>query len=199
MRVLPALAFVFALAAAPVFAQAPAPTRVRGTIVKLDGHTLVVHARGGADIPVTLTPDASVTSVTVTKLADIKPGNFIGTAAVTQPDGTMKALEVHIFPESMRGTGEGHRPWDAGPQSTMTNGTVGQIAGTNGTSLTVKYKDGEKTVLVPPDVPVVQFDIGTMSQLTPGAHVVINGTKAADGAVSTSRVTVGKDGIDLPL
>jgi hypothetical protein len=199
MRVLPALALVLSLAAIPAFAQAPAPIRVRGTIVKLDGHTLVVHARGGMDIPVTLTPDASVTSVTVTKLADVKPGSFIGTAAVTQPDGTMKALEVHIFPESMRGTGEGHRPWDAGPQSTMTNGTVGQISGGNGTSLTVKYKDGEKTVLVPPDVPVVQFDRGEMSQLTPGAHVVINGTKADDGAVTTNRVTVGKDGIDLPL
>jgi hypothetical protein len=172
---------------------------VRGTIAKLDGHTLIVHARGGTDIPVTLTPDAAVTSVTVTKLADVKPGSFIGTAAITQPDGTMKALEVHIFPESMRGTGEGHRPWDAGPQSTMTNGTVGQISSGNATSLTVKYKDGEKTVLVPPDVPVVQFDLGTMSQLTPGAHVVINGTKAADGSVTTNRVTVGKDGIDLPL
>jgi hypothetical protein len=199
MRVLPVLAFVLAFAAVPAFAQTPAPTRVRGTVVKLDGHTLVVHARGGMDIPITLTPDAVVTSVTVTKLADIKPGSFIGTAAVTQPDGTMKALEVHIFPESMRGTGEGHRPWDAGPQSTMTNGTVGQIAGTDGKTLTVKYKDGEKNVLVPPDVPVVQFDVGVMSQLTPGAHVVINGTKAADGVVSTNRVTVGKDGIDLPL
>ena len=197
MRVLSALAFLLALTASPAFAQTP--VRVRGTIAKLEGPVLVVHARGGADIPVTLTPGAMVTSVTITKLADVKPGNFIGTAAVTQPDGTMKALEVHIFPESMRGTGEGHRPWDMGPQSTMTNGTVGEISGADGKTLTVKYKDGEKTVVVPPDVPVVQFETGTMSQLMPGAHVVINGIKAPDGIVSTGRVTVGKDGIDLPL
>jgi hypothetical protein len=197
MRAILAVAFVFSLAAAPAFAQTP--TRVRGTIAKLDGHTLVVHARGGQDIPVTLTPDAVVTSVTVTKLTDVHPGSFIGTAAAVQPDGSLRALEVHIFPESMRGTGEGHRPWDLGAQSTMTNGTVGQISGTDGRSLTVKYKEGEKTIVVPPDVPVVAFEVGTMSQLTPGAHVVINATKAADGVVSTNRVTVGKDGIELPL
>ncbi len=199
MRSMPALAFVLALAAAPAMAQAPAPTRIRGTVAKLDGHTLVVHARGGQDDTIALTPDAAVTSVAVTKLTDVHPGSFIGTAAVLQPDGTLKALEVHIFPESMRGSGEGHRPWDAGPQSSMTNGTVGQIAGTDGRSLTVKYKEGEKTVVVPPDVPVVQFEVGALSQLTPGAHVVVNATKAADGALSTNRVIVGKDGIDLPL
>jgi hypothetical protein len=197
MRALPALAILFALATAPAFAQSPA--RIRGTVAKLDGHTLVVHARGGTDVPVTLTPDASVVSVTITKLTEVHPGSFIGTAAVAQPDGTLKALEVHIFPESMRGSGEGHRPWDAGPQSSMTNGTVGQIAGGDGKSLTVKYKDGEKTVFVPPDVPVVQFGPGEMSQLTPGAHIVINGTKAADGAISTNRIIVGKDGIEIPL
>ena len=197
MRAIPALALLFALAASPAFAQTP--TRVRGTVAKLDGHTLVVHARGGADLPVTLTPDASVVSVTITKLTEVHPGSFIGTAAVAQPDGTLKALEVHIFPESMRGSGEGHRPWDAGPQSSMTNGTVGQIAGGDGKSLTVKYKDGEKTVFVPPDVPVVQFAPGEMSQLTPGAHIVINGTKAADGTISTNRIIVGKDGIEVPL
>ena len=151
MRALPAVALLFAFAVSPVLAQTPA--RVRGTVAKFDGHTLVVHARGGADVPVTLTPDASVVSVTITKLTEVHPGTFIGTAAVAQPDGTLKALEVHIFPESMRGSGEGHRPWDAGPQSSMTNGTVGQISGGDGKSLTVKYKDGEKTVFVPPDVP----------------------------------------------
>jgi hypothetical protein len=198
MRPMLALAFVLAFAA-PAMAQAPAPTRIRGTIAKLDGQTLVVHARGGKDDTIALTPDAVVTSVTLTKLANVHPGSFIGTAAVLQPDGTLKALEVHIFPESMRGTGEGYRPWDMGPTSSMTNGTVGEIAGSNERSVTVKYKEGEKTVVVPPDVPVVQFDVGTMSQLTPGAHVVINATKAADGALTTNRVTVGKDGIDLPL
>ena len=197
MRVTPALAFVLSLAAVPALAQSPA--RVRGTVVKLDGHTLMVHPRSGADVPVALTADASVVSVSITKLSEVHPGSFIGTAAMAQADGTLRALEVHIFPESMRGSGEGHRGWDAGPDSSMTNGTVGQIKSGSATSLVVKYKEGEKTVVVPPDVPVVQFAPGTMAQLTPGAHVVVNGTRGADGAVSTNRVIVGQDGIELPL
>jgi hypothetical protein len=201
MRPSPALAFVLALAVAPIagHAQAPAPSRIRGTIAALDGRTLGVHARGGQDVSVALTPDATVVAVSNTKLTDVHPGSFIGTTAIPQPDGTLKAIEVHIFPESMRGTGEGFRPWDLGPQSTMTNGTVGEITGTDARSLSVKYKDGQKTVVVPPDVPVVAFEPGTIAQLTPGAHVVVTATKAADGALSSSRVNVGKDGIDLPL
>jgi hypothetical protein len=206
MRRFPALAFIPAVALAATIAAAPwapaaaqTPARIRGTIVKLDGEGLVVHARNGQNVDVTLLPNATVTAVSLTKFSDVKAGSFIGTAAIPQPDGTLKALEVHIFPESMRGTGEGFRPWDLGPNSTMTNGTVGEIAGTDGRSLTVKYKDGEKTVVVPPDVPVVQFEPGTLAQLTPGAHVVVLATKAADGALSAARVNVGKDGIDLPL
>lgn len=194
MRILAAL---FLIAALPAYAQTPA--RIRGTIVKYEGPALTVHPRSGPDVLVTLAPGVVVTSVSVAKLTEVHPGSFIGTAAATQPDGSMRTLEVHIFPESMRGTGEGHRPWDAGPETTMTNGTVGQVAGTDGRSLTVKYKDGEKTVTVPPDVPVVAFDVGTPSELSPGAHVVINATKAADGALSTTRVTVGKNGIEIPL
>lgn len=196
MRILTATA-LFVIAGLPAYAQTPA--RIRGTIVKYDGPALTVHLRSGPDLLVALAPGFVVTSVGIAKLNEVHPGSFIGTAAATQPDGSMRALEVHIFPESMRGTGEGHRPWDAGPETTMTNGTVGQVAGTDGRSLTVKYKDGEKTVTVPTDVPVVAFEIGTPSELSPGAHVVINATKAADGALSTNRVTVGKNGIEIPL
>ena len=201
MRSIPALAILLALASAatPVQAQAPAPARIRGTIVKIDGQSATIHARAGQDVTVALTPDTVVVAVSLTQFADVHPGSFIGTAAVPQPDGTLKALEVHIFPESMRGTGEGHRPWDLGPESTMTNGTVGQIAGTDGRSFTVKYKEGEKTVMVPPDVPVVVFEPGTASQLAAGEHVVVTAAKGADGALSASRVNFGKGGIELPL
>jgi hypothetical protein len=198
MRSLPtiALALALALSAIPAFAQ---PTRIRGTIASLDGQTLVVNARNGQKVTVTLADKLMVTTSGTTTLAEVHPGSFIGTTAVPQADGTMKALEVHVFPESMRGTGEGFRPWDLGPQSTMTNGTVGQIEGSDGRSLTVKYKEGEKTVTVPPDVPVVALELGTRAELTPGAHVFIIANKAADGTVSAARVTVGKNGLEPPM
>ena len=198
MRLLLATALALAVAA-PAFAQPAAVTRVRGAIKAHNGPALVVKERSGEDVTVALTPDAAVTSVSTTTLAEVHPGSFIGTAAVPQPDGTLRALEVHIFPESMRGTGEGFRPWDLGPQSTMTNGTVGQISGSDGHTLTVKYKEGEKTVVVPPDVPIVSFEPGTRAQLAPGAHVVINAVKGPDGELSANRVSVGKDGLNPPM
>ncbi len=198
MRSLPALAFAFTLAvsAIPAFAQ---PTRIRGTIASLDGQTLVVNARSGQKVTVALADKLSVTQTSTTQLSDVHPGSFIGTTAIPQPDGTMKALEVHVFPESMRGTGEGFRPWDLGAQSTMTNGTVGQIEGSDGRSLTVKYKEGEKKVTVPPDVPVVALELASRADLTVGAHVFIIANKAEDGTISAARVTVGKNGAEPPM
>jgi hypothetical protein len=136
-----------------------------------------------------------VVGVVKVSLADIKEGFFVGSAAMPQADGSQKALEVHIFPEAMRGTGEGHRPYTM-PNSTMTNGTVGAaVTGVDGASITVKYKDGEKKILVGPDVPVVRYEIGDKSDLKPGAaFTILNALKRPDGTFETARVNVGRDG-----
>jgi hypothetical protein len=130
-------------------ARAAVPFRIRGTIDSMHGQTLRLTARSGGTDTVTLAPDISVTEIVPARIGDIKPGSYIGTAAVAQPDGSLKALEVQVFPPSMRGVGEGHRPWDFGPQSSMTNGTVGQVSGTAGRMLTLRYKGGEQHVVVP--------------------------------------------------
>ena len=129
-------------------------------------------------------------------LADIKPGSFVGSAAMPQADGSQKALEVHIFAESQRGTGEGHRPFTV-PNSTMTNGTVGDmVTATDGGTLIVKYKDGEKKIVVPPGVPIVRYEIGDRSELKPGVHITaLNAVKKADGAIEAPRLNVGRDGL----
>ena len=133
-------------------------------------------------------------------LADIKPGSFIGTAAREQEDGTIVAVEVHVFPESMRGSGEGHRAFDLGPKSSMTNGTVGQeVTGKTGQTLTVQYKGGEKSIVVPPNVPVVTFEPGTRGLLVPGAHVIVFGQKSDDGTLRAANVLIGKDGLVPPM
>ena len=116
-----------------------------------------------------------------------------------QPDGTQRALEIHVFPESMRGTGEGHRPFDLQPQSTMTNGTVGSVTGTIGRTLTVTYQGGEKTIVVPPDTPIVAFEPGTRAMLAAGAHIILIGTRAEDGVITATRILVGKDGLIPPM
>ena len=130
-------------------------------------------------------------------LGDIKEGAFIGSGAMPQADGSQKALEVHIFAESQRGTGEGHRPWDGAPNSTMTNGAVGAtVTGVDGPTITVKYKDGEKKIVVPPGVPIVRYEIGNLSELKPGASItVVSATKQPDGTFSAARVNVGRDGV----
>jgi hypothetical protein len=195
-----ALALGMTLAAGAAFAQEAAPTRVRGTIDSMSGQTLNITGRGGEKFAVTLKLDAKVTEVSQIKITDIKPNSFVGTTAAPQPNGELKAIEVHVFPESMRGMGEGHRPWDiGGPKSTMTNGTVGSVVGTADRTITVKYGSDEKKVLVPADVPVVTFEPGDSSELRAGAHVIIFATKAADGSLSADRVNVGKDGLTPPM
>jgi hypothetical protein len=196
-RVLASAAFVAALAATSAFAQQPQTVRLRGTIEKVDGSTLTVKARDGAQVTLTLTGNALVVSVVKATLADIKEGSFIGSGAMPQADGSQKALEVHIFAESQRGTGEGHRPRDGAPNSTMTNGTAGTaVTSVDGPTITVKYKDGEKKIVVGPDVPIVRYEVGNAGELKPGAAITVTAaTKKPDGTFETGRINVGRDGV----
>jgi hypothetical protein len=196
-RALAGAALLGALAASSAWAQQGQSVRLRGTIEKVDGKTLLVKARDGAVLTLALADNAQVVGVAKASLGDIKEGAFIGSGAMPQADGSQKALEVHIFAESQRGTGEGHRPWDGAPNSTMTNGTVGAtVTGVDGPTITVKYKDGEKKIVVPPGVPIVRYEIGSLSELKPGASItVVSATKQPDGTFSAARVNVGRDGV----
>ena len=183
-----------------VSALAQTSSRIRGTVESVDGTALHLKSATGEEIAITLSPGYTVTALVPAKLGEVKPGSFIGTAAMTQPDGTLVAREVHIFPESMRGAGEGFRPFDLGPKSTMTNGTVGQeVTSTAGNTLTVAYKGGEKSIVVPPDVPVVTFAPGDRAMLAPGQHVIVQTQPGAGGALKADRVIVGKDGLVPPM
>jgi hypothetical protein len=192
--VLAGAAVVAALAVAPAVAQTQ---RLRGTIEKVDGNTLQLKLRDGNPATLTLTGNALIVAVVKASLAEIKEGSFIGSGAMPQADGSQKALEVHIFAESQRGTGEGHRPWDGAPNSTMTNGTVGStVTGVDGPVITVKYKDGEKKIIVPAGVPIVRYEIGNASELKPGASfTVIAAVKKPDGTFEAPRINVGRDGV----
>ncbi len=181
-------------------ALAQSATRIRGTVVSLDGTALHLKDRAGADVAIALAPTYAVTALVPASLSDVKPGSFIGTAAETQADGTLVAKEIHIFPEAMRGTGEGHRAFDLGPSSTMTNGTVGnEVKGASGDRLSVAYKGGEKSITVPKEAPIVMFAPGDRSLLVPGAHVIVQAAKTESGAYTADRVTVGKDGLVPPM
>lgn len=184
---------------APALAQGAAPYRIRGTIDTVQAQSMQVTSRTGEKLTLSLAPDLGVTAIVATKITDIQPNSYIGTAALPQPDGTLKALEVQIFPESMRGVGEGHRPWDVQPESTMTNGTVGDVVGTSGRTLTLRYKGGEKKVFVPENAPIITYMPGTPAMLTPGAHVIITAVKKPDGSVMATRIGVGKDGLVPPM
>jgi hypothetical protein len=201
-RTLAGMAFVAAMSAwtsalTSAWAQQPQTVRLRGTIEKVDGSTLTVKSRDGAQLTLTLTGNAQVVSVVKASLADIKEGSFIGSGAMPQADGSQKALEVHIFAESQRGTGEGHRPWDGAPNSTMTNGTAGTaVTGVDGPTITVKYKDGEKKIVVGPGVPIVRYEMGNAGELKPGAAItVVAATKKPDGSFEAGRINVGRDGV----
>jgi len=184
-------------------ADAPAgtPTRVRGTIDKLDGSNLIVTARDGTKLTVALAPGFGVGTLKNVNLADIKPGDFVGSAAVKGKDGKLRALEVHVFPEAMRGTGEGQRAWDAGPDSSMTNATVGEVSAMSagGRTLTLTYTGGTAVIDVPPDTPVVTFAPGDPSMLLPGRVVIAFAMQKDDGSLTASRVMVENDGVKPPL
>lgn len=185
------------------FAQpTPAPMRVRATIDKVDGNVLALRTRDGRELTVALTPDVKVVGVSKTDIAAIKPGSFIGCASVPGPDGVQKALEVTVFPPSMNGTGEGSYAWDLGSNSTMTNGTVGDLVVSEGRIMTVKYNgngSGEKKILVPEDVPIVNLQPADTSLLVTGAHVIVVPAKAADGTLTAGRINVGMNGTVPPM
>jgi len=192
-----ALALAAALVATAAQAQAPQTVRLRGVIEKVDGNTVVARSDKGDELKINLADKMLVVDVVKASMTDIKAGDFIGSGAMPQPDGSQKAIEVHIFAKSMRGTGEGFRQWDGAPNSTMTNGTVGTtVTGVNGPVITVKYKDGEKKIVVTPDVPIVRFEIGQMSAVKPGAaFTVVAAVKKPDGSFDISRINVGRDGV----
>lgn len=184
------------------FAQTPAakPTRIRGDVVSLDGDTLKVHRRSGDTVSVELKPTVAVSAVKRIQLSDIKPGTFIGTAATTGTDGKLTATEVVVFPESARGTGEGHYSWDLGPNSTMTNANVDTVVqGTSGRNLQLSYKGGSNAVTVPPNVPIVTFIPAAHEDLTPGKKVFVVATPASQGSFVAQRVVVEKDGVVPPM
>jgi hypothetical protein len=199
-RPLIAAAMVAASVLGAIAQQPPTPTRVRGTIEGVDGDLLVVKSRSGEDVKLHLTSDARVVGIIRISLADIKPGSFIGTTTVPGADGRQNAVEVHVFPEDMRGTGEGSRPYDLKPNSTMTNATVAeQVAGNDGQTLMIKYKDGEKKVTVGPDTPVVTYVPGEKADLKAGAKIIAFIKQLPDGSYETNRISVGRDGLTPPM
>jgi hypothetical protein len=190
-------AFALLLAASLAAAQAPQTMRLRGVIEKVDGRTVLAKSDKGDQLKLNLADKTLVVEVVKASMADIKDGSFIGSGAMPQADGSQKAIEVHIFAESMRGTGEGFRPWDGAPSSTMTNGTVGNtVTGVDGPVITVKYKDGEKKIIVAPDVPIVRYEIGVVNAVKPGAaFTVLRAVKKPDGSFDIDRINVGRDGV----
>ena len=180
--------------------QPPTPSRVRGTIEAVDSDGLSVKSRNGEDLKLHMAPDMRVAGITRISLADIKVGSFIGTTTVPGPGGSQNAVEVHVFPEDMRGTGEGSRPWDLRPNSSMTNATVADsVEGNDGHTLTVKYKGGEKKVVVSPDTPVVTYVPGDKSELKAGAQVIAFVKQLPDGSFEANRIAVGLNGLTPPM
>jgi hypothetical protein len=181
-------------------AQQPRTMRLRGVIEKVDGRAVLAKSGKGEELKLNLVDKALVVAVVKASMAEIKPGLFIGSGAMPQPDGSQKALEVHIFAESMRGTGEGHRPWDGAPNSTMTNGTVGaSVSGVDGPVVIVQYKDGEKKIIIGPSVPIVRYEIADTGAIRPGAPFTAVATgKAADGSFDVGRINVSRDGASPP-
>jgi hypothetical protein len=191
------LAFIFAASAA----CAQETVRIRGVIESVDGPVYLVKNRDGAELKLTVTDPPLYVAIVKATMADIKPGMFVGATGQTQPDGSQKAIEVHIFPESMRGTGEGHYDWDLKPNTKMTNANVDQtVNGNDGQTLSVKYKDGEKKILVTPETAVVTYVPGSKDDLKPGTKIFVGAAKKQpDGTVQTPRVTYGKDGLTPPM
>jgi hypothetical protein len=195
-----ALIALLALPAAAQQAPEGTPTRIRGTVEKLDGQTLTVKSREGQQLTIALAPNFTVAAVVKKSLADIKTGDFVGAASTKSADGKLHALEVLIFPEAMRGSGEGERPWDLTPDSLMTNATVDGIASAaQGQALKLTYKGGESEIIVAPDIPIVTFAPGDASLLKPGAAIITGALKKPDGSLSANRVTAEKDGVKPPM
>jgi hypothetical protein len=181
-------------------AQTAPPTRIRGTIEAADAHSISVKTRTGDKLDITLTDPLTVMTVKPVALSAIGQGSYVGIATRTGADGKMQAIEVLVFPEAMRGAGEGSYPWDLEPGSTMTNGTVnGAVQAASATELTVAYKDGSKTIQVAAGAPIVTFAPADKADVKPGAPVFIGAAKSPDGKFSAGRVVVGKDGVAPPM
>jgi outer membrane lipoprotein SlyB len=200
-RLVGASAFALLFAASMAMAQQP-PTRIRGTIDTIDGSMLTIKARDGNTVKVKLADNARVTAMVKASLANIKDGSFIGVTAMPQPDGSQKAIGIHIFMDSQKGVvPTRHFPWDREPGSTMTNADVeSTVASVDGQTIMVKYTDGEKKIIVPPNTPIVAFTPGSMSDLKPGAPVAILGAeKVPDGSFTAAAINVGRDGAAPPM
>ena len=184
----------FALAAGTATAQQPPTLRISGMVASFDGHVLAIKSPKLGDVKVSLADNTAVFGVSKASLADLKPGAYIGVGAMPQPDGSQRAIQVTVFAEVQRGAGEGFRPWDARPHSTMTNGAVDQtVQSVDGPVLTVKYKGGEQKIVVPPDAKILAYSVSDTSELKPGAHVaVLRAVKKPDGSLEASRVNVGR-------
>ncbi|MGN6572956.1 MAG: hypothetical protein ACTHLO_16230 [Pseudolabrys sp.] len=194
--------FVVALCllAAPALAQplSPETMRITGTVEQTDAQSITVRAlQGGGTHRVFLAKDAKVFGVSNTTLAEVKPGAFIGVGATPNPDGSQRAIRVTVFAESQRGAGEGFRPWDRAPKGTMTNATVAEtVAGVDGQVVTVKYKDGEKRIVIPPDARILAYSVGERSDLKVGAQVaILRAKRKLDGTWEADRVNVGRGGV----
>jgi hypothetical protein len=194
-------ASILALAFTVSSASAQGTVRVRGIIEKVEGNAFVVKSRDGRELKVVPADNALVVAIVKASPADIKQGSFVGVTGMPQADGSQRAIEVHIFPEAMRGTGEGHYAWDLRPQSTMTNANVEHaVTAVDGQTLTLKYKDGEKKIIVPPEATVVTYTTGDMSELKPGTKIFIAAAKnLPDGSLEAPRINYGKDGLTPPM
>jgi len=200
IRPLFAVAMVAASTLYAIAQQAPSPTRVRGTIEGVDGDVIAVKSRSGEDIRLRMASDMRLVGIAKISLSDIKVGSFIGTTTVPGPDGGNNAVEVHVFPEEMRGTGEGSRPFDLRPNATMTNATVADsVVSNDGHTLLVKYKDGEKKVVVSAETPVVTYVPAEKSELKAGAKVIASFKKLPDGSYEANRISVGLNGLTPPM
>jgi hypothetical protein len=188
------------VAVATSWAQQASPVRIRGTIESVQDPTYTIKARDGSEVQLILPEKPQIAGVVKASLSDVKQGTFVGVTAMPQADGTLRAVEVHIFPEAMRGSGEGHYPWDLRPQSTMTNANVDQVVtAVDGRTLTLKYKDGEKKVFVPAEAPIVAYVVGDKNDLKPGAKVFVVAAKRPDGSLEGRAWRVGRDGLTPPM
>lgn len=198
VSVLVGLVFLGLLAAFSAAQTASATVRLRGTLQSVSSTALVLKTREGEVVELQLADKLVVNEVYPITLADVQPGSFIGTAAMPQADGSLRAMAVTVFPDAARGTGEGHRPFDLQPQSTMTNATVAEVSALgSGRRLELKYKDGQQTVVVPPDAPIVTFRPGDRSLLVPGASVSLT-AQAINDKPTVLRINAGRNGFALP-
>jgi hypothetical protein len=200
IRLMAGVAALVALAMAGAALSQSPPTRLRGSITAIDGKTATIATREGASVPVKLADNWVAVLVVPTTLSEVKQGAFVGIASLKGPDGVQNALEVLVFPESARGSNEGHYPWDLQPESMMTNATVATVAAAgDGQTLTLKYKDGTQDIRVKPGIPIVTFAPGDRADAKVGAKVFLGAAKGADGGLTATRILVGKDGLTPPM